>query len=67
MSMIIGALVGVLVCEISRILDKRYYVQKSIRKNRTPAHIGDGFYYIVPDYEYLQLDLLRSKDNQRGD
>lgn len=39
---------------ITDILYRNILIRKATEKNRTAEKIGDGFYYIVPEAEYVR-------------
>jgi len=47
----VGVLVGM---EIEEHLKNKILILKANRINRTPEKIGDSFYYIVPESEYVK-------------
>lgn len=49
----IGLLLGLLLHLVSNGLYRRILIGKADHQDRTPEKIGDGFYYIVPEREYV--------------
>lgn len=54
---LIGALSVAILWLYSKHTQEKYFVEKSIPKYRTPVRIKDGFYYIVPEKEFIELEL----------
>lgn len=46
-------------------LYKRILKRKGDSEHKTPEKIGDAFYYIVPEDEYVWLDSLRLSVKQQ--
>lgn len=63
-----ATIIGSLLCShMSLRSERRYLVLKSDPKDRTPAKIDGGFYYIVPESEYVDLQLNQRRANRVTD
>lgn len=62
---ILSFLVGLIAGEyfIARSYSK-YMALKSETPNRTAINVRGKFYYVIPEKEYVELDLLRQSRNQ---
>lgn len=58
-----GVVVGLAIGAVFAVIGDRQRTAmlrlKAVYANRTPEKIGDGFFYIVPESEYVVLDGLR--------
>lgn len=63
---ILSALLGLVIGECSaKYFNDRYLMLKSKKLGRTAICVqGKFFYYIVPEEEYVELDLLRLSRDQ---
>ena len=60
---LIGALVGMLLMTVlwthQIYMRTQYLIEKGKAEFRTPTKFGDKFYYIVPETEYVQSELVK--------
>lgn len=60
-----SVLFGIVVGEYSaKSFNDRYLALKAEKLGRTAVCIRDKFYYIIPEEEYIELDLLRMVGDQ---
>lgn len=64
---LLGALVFFLFWTYSSYMRTMYLIEKGKAENRTATKLGDKFYYIVPESEYVQHPLSSvCIDNSQG-